>query len=311
MSETPQTIDRRGAVVQALAAAQAAFPELKKTKTATVNGKGGANYSYSYADLADVLAAVRPVLAEHGLALVQRTVYDERGKLILRTELLHVLGGRIYSEVAIEQSPGAAQQFGGALTYMRRYALVTLLGVQADDDLDGQHVETAHRAPAPALPAWAAEAAKPRKAELIATLEPLIGKPRAIGFGQMLADSWGAMPDGAVAIAKALVGELHAELGEDLQLLANVAADRRASEAAQAEAGETPDPEPVEQPDEPAPEPEADGQLSPASLPMPDLDGLDAEAASAALREAGCICPDPLHEPFDGACPIAKHGIPF
>src|SRR5688500_7522834 len=58
--------DPDGELVAALAAAQGDFPTIPKTKTATVTGKPGkAGYQYSYADLSDVLAAVRPVLSKH------------------------------------------------------------------------------------------------------------------------------------------------------------------------------------------------------------------------------------------------------
>src|SRR6059058_4621631 len=117
-------------LVRALADAQAAFPPINRAHVAEVRGKDGKpGYSYTYADLADVLSAVRPVLAANGLAVTQRTL--ERGKLLV-TELRHVAGATIVSEVELGQSPGSPQQFGGALTYLRRYELVTLLGIAAE-----------------------------------------------------------------------------------------------------------------------------------------------------------------------------------
>lgn len=322
-------VEPHALLVTALARAQAAFPELKKTKTAEVRSSKG-NYQYNYADLADVLAAVRPALAEHGLALIQRTNYDQHGKLMLTTELHHAGGAHVQSVVVIEQSPANAQQFGGALTYMRRYELVTLLGVQADEDLDAQQVETAgpqrSSAPAPApLPTWAAPASDARKREWRDVLEPLLGRDRALDFGRTLADSWGTMPDGAVAIAKQLVVLLHTELGDDLHLVAAAAAERRMNEAAQAVAGEVPDPaSPAEQPDAPAPEEPAAGEEPPqtlddvltaeqpqaATVPVPEL-GDNEDHNRELFRNAGCTCPDPLAEPHEGTCPMIGHGIPF
>jgi hypothetical protein len=126
------------ALVPALAACQAEWPVLQKTKEAKVRTASGPGYSYRYADLADVLDMVRPILAKHGLALVQRMYYSPGGKCVLRTELLHKSGESVNSDVVIDQPPSSPQQFGGALTYLRRYALVSLLGIQADDDRDGQ-----------------------------------------------------------------------------------------------------------------------------------------------------------------------------
>jgi hypothetical protein len=125
------------ALTAALAQAQGKFPAIPKGKTATIRPRnGGAPYTYSYADLADVLAVVRPVLAEHGLAITQRTVRDG-GAVILETELRHEAGGSITTEVVLTASPGDVQAFGSALTYLRRYELVTLLGLSPEDDRDG------------------------------------------------------------------------------------------------------------------------------------------------------------------------------
>src|SRR3954469_1477353 len=102
-------------LVAALVKAQGEFPSIAKNKTANTG-----TYSYSYADLSDVLAAVRPVLSENGIALVQRTVCTANGKVNLLTELRHGGGSVLSSEVEIGQSSGNPQQFGGALTYLRR-----------------------------------------------------------------------------------------------------------------------------------------------------------------------------------------------
>src|SRR3954454_3659437 len=71
-------------LVAALAAAQGAFPSIHRGHTAIVPAKNGkSGYSYSYADLGDVLAAVRPVLSAHGLALVQRTIRGAGGTVLV------------------------------------------------------------------------------------------------------------------------------------------------------------------------------------------------------------------------------------
>ena len=68
----------------ALAAAQAEITNPSKDKIAKVPTKTGGSYSYSYADIADVLNTVRPVLARHGLAVMQLPVMAA-GDLLLRT----------------------------------------------------------------------------------------------------------------------------------------------------------------------------------------------------------------------------------
>ncbi len=157
-------------VFAALAAAQGKFPAIAKTHTATVSSeKDGkwTKYSYNYADLSDIMSAIRPVLAECSLAVTQPIELRENGTLILRTSILHSDGSAIHSMLPLPAPTGKPQAFGSALTYMRRYALSSLLGIASEEDDDGSaaeqpgHVEHAPRqtrqpqkpAPAPQPPA--------------------------------------------------------------------------------------------------------------------------------------------------------------
>lgn len=196
-------------LTEALAAAQAAFPTIAKAHTAEVRGKEGKpGYTYAYADLADVLAGVRPVLAAHGLAIAQ-TIEREGNGNVLVTELRHVGGGRLRSELNLGQSTNAPQQFGSALTYLRRYALVTLAGVAAEQDLDAADVDPPASsrpapppAPAPALPAWAREATREEKEYALDVLERILGGDRALARGAFMRtrDHLGMLPAGLVAL---------------------------------------------------------------------------------------------------------------
>ena len=58
-------------IITALCAAQGKFGVVAKDRTANVEMRGGGSYKYSYATLASVIAAIRPALNEHGIALVQ------------------------------------------------------------------------------------------------------------------------------------------------------------------------------------------------------------------------------------------------
>jgi ERF superfamily len=130
-----------GALIEALAAAQGEFPLIDKKHTGSVKGedKNGRpyTYDYKYADLADVLAAVRPVLASHKLAVLQPT-YMTGNNLILATRLMHASGEWMESEYPVSQIGAKHQQMGGALTYARRYALCAMLGIAAEEDKDGE-----------------------------------------------------------------------------------------------------------------------------------------------------------------------------
>ncbi len=125
----------------ALAAAQAAMPPVVKDRIAKI----GPGREYRYADLATILATVRPVLGAHGLALTQRT--QIRGDaIVLLTELRHASGEVLDSEYPVAAIGARHQDMGGALTYARRYALCGLVGIAADEDDDGAS------APAPVVP---------------------------------------------------------------------------------------------------------------------------------------------------------------
>lgn len=291
----------------ALANAQAEFPVIAKTQTATVPTKTGGSYSYTYADLADVLSAVRPVLARNGLALTQPTITRE-GKSVLLTIVRHVGGATLESEVDLGQQPSNPQNFGGALTYLRRYELCTLLGIAAEDDTDAQNVKPAGRVSEPEpLPVWARPTE--RSAEWVNALAPLIGREQAIALGTNLSDAWGYVPDGAIAIAKAITGALNTALPESVR---DVLEAEHAHAAAEAPDAPAPEPEGDEAPVEEVP-PAQDATVAPASV-LSDTDALDKmspQEASATLRSLGCICQNPAAGPHLDACPIIGHGIAF
>lgn len=115
----------------ALAAAQGELKNPEKTKQADA-GK----YSYNYADIGDVLEAVLPVLSRHGLSLTQPTKIQDNA-IILITRITHGVES-IESEYPVCSLNGNHQAMGSAMTYARRYALTSLVGVAAVDDTDGE-----------------------------------------------------------------------------------------------------------------------------------------------------------------------------
>ena len=140
-----RTSDQIESVATALAKAQVEYPVVRKTKTATLgppSAKGGKQpNSYRYADIADILQGVLPVLGRQGLALLQPTFVD-RGQVWVRTRLAHSSGQWIESDYPVCSINGDHRKMGAALTYARRYALCSLLGIAADDDLDGDLTTT-------------------------------------------------------------------------------------------------------------------------------------------------------------------------
>jgi hypothetical protein len=139
----------------ALAKAQEEFPAINKEKTA----KAG-NYSYNYASLDAFLNACRPVLAKHGIALVQPFEIDGDMPVLL-TELRHTSGEVISSRFPLLRRPETDQQLGSTLTYLRRYTLAAMLGVAAEEDVDGDKEEKAEAKPAGRKRAAAARSQPP------------------------------------------------------------------------------------------------------------------------------------------------------
>jgi hypothetical protein len=95
--------------------------------------------TFRYAPLSSGLDIVRKSLGQHEIATIQTTAIDkESGLLRLTTVLAHSSGEWISSEwpVCSIADVASAQRMGAALTYARRYALFTLVGIAGEDDLD-------------------------------------------------------------------------------------------------------------------------------------------------------------------------------
>ena len=123
----------------AFVAALADLEDIAKTSTADMGG-----WSYRYADLGAVLAHVRPVLARHGLAVHQEAHSVDVGVVAVTTTVWHTSGQSIRSEPLTMPARGGAQDVGSAITYARRYALMTFLGLASEDD-DGSAAQAAKR----------------------------------------------------------------------------------------------------------------------------------------------------------------------
>lgn len=123
-------------LAKALAAFQAEMPTVGKAHTATIPGQNGrSGYSYTYADLADVMDAAIPLLTKHGLSFSCCPRRSEQGDYDLVGVLLHTSGERLEGTLPIHGS--RAQDIGSSLTYGRRYLLGCMTGLVTDDDDDG------------------------------------------------------------------------------------------------------------------------------------------------------------------------------
>src|SRR5207248_3941041 len=102
--------------------------------------------TFRYAPLSSGLDIVRKGLGRHEIATIQATAIDkDAGLLRLTTVLAHSSGEWISSEWPVCQITdiASAQRMGAALTYARRYALFTLVGIAGEDDLDAPDLDAA------------------------------------------------------------------------------------------------------------------------------------------------------------------------
>lgn len=230
-------------VAAALAVAQGAFPKIDRSRTVTVRTKPkgdrpAGSYTYSYAPLETILAAVRKPLADNGLCLVQSPMMVlENGKAVevIHTRLIHSSGEWFACDVPIFVSGGdnAAQAYASGLTYSRRYGVTNLLCVAADEDDDagGDRDDLQRQAPGPVnghLPTHGGPAMPQRRQPAPDDLEAALrevdsrppSRPAQPGIGPAVApeevDTAVAVPPRQDAAVDTATGEIPSPWGSDL-----------------------------------------------------------------------------------------------
>lgn len=169
MQNESQTMQPTQKIASALVKAQKSFGSALKTKTNVAfsrNGNGG-----QYADLASCIDAVMNALNENGIMLMQPTHECEAG-VIVETLFIHESGETISSgKLHVPATKHDAQGYGSAMTYARRYSLMSACGIAPEDD-DGN---AASNKPA----AKKQEKAPVISEEQVASLEALIEEVNA------------------------------------------------------------------------------------------------------------------------------------
>jgi ERF superfamily len=145
-----------GTIAAALAKAQAELTNPEKSLVATIRSPfhREGDRIFRYAPLSSGLDIVRKGLGRHEIATIQTTNIDKDAGLVrLTTVLAHSSGEWIASEwpVCPIADMASAQRMGAALTYARRYALFTLVGIAGEDDLDAPDLDASPK-PAVDLP---------------------------------------------------------------------------------------------------------------------------------------------------------------
>ena len=122
----------------ALATAQGALKNPPKNKV-------NPHFKSRYVDLSDGLDAIRECLSKNGLAFIQGTSISDN-MIVLNTRITHKSGQWLESDYPVG-GLGRPQEMGSAMTYARRYALFSLVGVAGEDDDDGNAAQSAETAP--------------------------------------------------------------------------------------------------------------------------------------------------------------------
>lgn len=123
-----------------------ALLEAQKEFAAVPKDSDNPFFKSKYAALPDVIKITNPVLAKHGLG-VSQLVTSVDGQDALTTTLFHTSGEFISSTALLHLVKNDPQAHGSAITYMRRYAFMSILGIVADEDDDG-NAASSHSAPA-------------------------------------------------------------------------------------------------------------------------------------------------------------------
>jgi hypothetical protein len=111
----------RDGIADALARAQATFETPKKSRTVRVQTRESGTYTFAYAELADVLAAVEPSLTREGIALTQPPTVDlERKTIAITTELRRGSETLSFGPLELPIARLDVQGIGSAITYGRR-----------------------------------------------------------------------------------------------------------------------------------------------------------------------------------------------
>jgi hypothetical protein len=236
----------------ALAKAQMALTNPEKSLTGTLPGNRAdePGRTFRYAPLSAGLDIVRKVLGQHEIATLQTTIIDQDIQTVsLTTVLAHASGEWIASDwpVCALSEMATPRRMGAALTYARRYALFTLVGIAGEDDLDapdlvGQPSNCATRAGngldrekngsgaarngnlstfaksrkpwTPPKESLAPEASATLRDRLVGELSGLASSEQAAGWAQHALGAKNTLRDVDAAIVEAAFASRMAELGE-------------------------------------------------------------------------------------------------
>lgn len=118
-----------------------AFPEIEGAS----KDRNNPAFKSKYADLSSVVEAIKPALVKNNLFFVQHT-HEQQGGVCIETIVCHKSGDQFsFGKLFVPAGKQDAQGYGSALTYARRYSLMTAFGVCPEDDDGNAAAKTAPR----------------------------------------------------------------------------------------------------------------------------------------------------------------------
>lgn len=107
-----------------------AIADLQNDITKITKNTDNPYYKSKYSDLSAIYEEIKPKIKEHGFLLLQRVVGN-----VLKTELIHIESGKkVESEMDLLTAKPDMQQLGSAITYARRYSILSILNIETEDD---------------------------------------------------------------------------------------------------------------------------------------------------------------------------------
>lgn len=118
---------------ESIAALSAALAKAQADIEGATKGKVNPHFKNAYADLASVWDACRAALTKNDLSVLQSPAAED-AKVTVTTLLMHKSGEWISGELTMTAQQNTPQGIGSCITYARRYALASMVGVAPEDD---------------------------------------------------------------------------------------------------------------------------------------------------------------------------------
>ena len=125
-------------MAKALSLFQSKAPKIEMDSNVEFN-----KVKFNYATLGNILNTIRPIMKEAGLCVSQ--VIEHESNTIRTILICEADGSYIESSVPIKLT-GAAKEIGALITYLRRYSIVSILGIIAEDDNDHEGTAVSEKA---------------------------------------------------------------------------------------------------------------------------------------------------------------------